>query len=195
MFAQSVQAGARRETEHARVPDEVTRSQVLLGGVARGLLDEALDGECARCRQRLAPFDVPERGIGTGGGDAERHQAAGRGQIDRAAARLPERGRILNQVIGGQHEQHAVLAVFATGPQGCERDRRPRIASLGLEQQRQRVRQVRRGQVFDHLVGVGDIGDNGQLDDPVQPDHALGRRLQQRAAVGQPDEWFGHRFA
>jgi len=114
---QAAQARLHREAEHAGVPGKIAGLQILLGKFARRLLDETLHGECART-ERLTPLDVAERRIRFRGCDAEGHQAAGCGQLHRVSAGLPERIQILDQVIGRQHQQRAVVPVFRAGPTG-----------------------------------------------------------------------------
>ena len=50
-----------------------------------------------------------------------------------------ERGRVADQVVGGQHQQRHVGADVRRGPQRAERDRRRGVAAERLEQEHRAV--------------------------------------------------------
>jgi len=144
-----LQQGAHREAEHARIPGEVAHLQKLFGDLARRLLDEAAHREGAVARQGLAPLDVAERGFRSARSDPEGHQQAGFRHVDGLLAGGPERLLVPDDVIGRQDQQDGVVAMLALRPQRRERDRRRRVAALGLEQKRRRAGQRDLRQIFD----------------------------------------------
>src|SRR4029450_12950621 len=74
---QLAEIGARAQQEDAAVPEERAAVDEALGGLAVGLLDEAVDGEHAiTAAERLAALDVAVAGVGTNRLDAEGDQPA-----------------------------------------------------------------------------------------------------------------------
>ncbi len=103
------------------------------GGVAVGLLDEAVDAEHAFVTERLTTLDIAVAGVGTDRLDAERDQPAflrGGHAAHHGAMEIGGRG---DDVVG-RLDQHQRIGVARQQPQRGGGDRRAGVARRGLEQ-------------------------------------------------------------
>ena len=123
------QDGAGAEQEHAAVPGEAPGGEEGFGRAEVGLFDEAGDRHgdqdcsglvgCAiaglgiRQGERCGRFDVAVAGFRRGGHDAEAHQPAGLGGGDAGGHGGAESLGLVDDVVGGQHQQQRVGAAGA----------------------------------------------------------------------------------
>ena len=181
LLGQEVEEHTGSYDEHAGVP-AVARVDVRRSDLGGGLLDELPDREGARRTvEGVADVDVAEAGRGVGGLDADRHQPARAGGLDRGGRGRAEGVGAVDDVVRGEGA-HDGIRVAHLEEGGGQADRGHRVA---------------RGRLGDHGVGaqLGQLRDDGVAvrlagddEDPVvgQRGQPVVRRLDQGAtAAGQ----------
>ena len=137
--AQLLKIASRPKEEHAAVPEVVARSHILGCALGVGLFDE-LGDRIHRTRAGGAA-NVSVADLGLGRHDAEGHELAGRcGHEARTHRRMKGRD-VLEQVIGGHHEQHRLRILPRRRPdrgQRRDRDGGRRVPADGLQHDRGR---------------------------------------------------------
>ncbi len=117
---------ARRETEHARVPQVIAGFQILAGHFKAGFFDEA--------RHLVAIcFDIAIAGFGGFWLDAEGDQLSLCRQSHCLSNGQGKRGLIGNQMIGGQYQQQRVITLAGRHVQCSRSNGGSCVAAKGFE--------------------------------------------------------------
>ena len=180
---------ARREREHAGVPDIVAGGEIETRPLERRLFHEARRGEGV-VRDGIAALDVAVAGLRMRGRDPERHQPSVAGQSGGNRHRVSERFLVPDKVIGGEHQHDRVGAVARLHEQGRQRNGGSRVAAERFEKV-DRVTRLVGAQARVDVLGaevVVAIGDGHEARHPGERRRAMRRLGEERLAVGQRHE-------
>ena len=136
LVGEQVEQHAGSDDEHAGVPPVLAGGEVVLRDAHRRLLDERLDDARPLVSgQAAALADVAEGRAREGRLDADRHQPVLARSRDRLHHGAVERGRVGDDVIGGERAHDDVLAGLGRPvleDRGGQADRRHRVARRRL---------------------------------------------------------------